>query len=403
MVPDFVSIAQRIGVLLFGLSVLSGFGRDVVGEMPALPTGFSHANAIVNAARAGEEPGGLDLTLRFNTLYDSNVTQESGGGQSDWRYTPRIEVDYLLGNSRWKLGARGTLEYNSYQKRDDFSGTNYSFGFFGGYQSKKLDASFTTGISSTSGINRLAGGFIEQNSFNGGLSASYRFSGKTSLNASWDQSLTESQSKGFGDTSSGTASVSALWKATPLISIGPGFRYGIRTGNDDEEFTLVGPILRLDYKLSTKVNLRSTIGIDYSDSPYSGKDTLVSWSLGLNYRASSLWGLDLETIQDTQATLSTGGGFDEISSFRLSYWRKIRRARVELAVSYEDRSATDSRPTLTVPRDFEFLTLSAALSLPVFRDRADLNFHVNWQDQTEADDDLSWDGFQTGLGLAWRF
>ena len=352
---------------------------------------------------SGENDKGLEITLGLSSLYDSNLTQLPDGGESDWILAPEIAAEYQFGNSRWNLGARGKLSYDSYQKRDDFNDTSYLLDFFGGYQSRKLDASFTTGISSTSGINRLAAGFIEQSSFKNSLEASYRFSRKTSLNANWDQRLTESQSEGYGDTSSETAAFSALWQATPLISIGPGFRYGIRTGNDDEEFTVMGPTLRLDYKLSTKIKLRSTIGIDYSDSPYSGDDNLLNWSLGLNYRASSLWGFDLESIQDTRATLSTGGGFDEISSFRLNYWRKVRRARVELGVAYEDRSATDSQLSLTVPRDFEYLTLSAAMSLPVFRDRADLKIYVKWRDQDGDDDNLSWDGVQTGLSLTWQF
>ena len=371
---------------------------------PSLASGFSRVTSLSSLVSAsGKNERGLELTLGLSSLYDSNLTQLPDGGESDWILTPEIAAEYQVGNSRWNLGARGKLSYDSYQQRDDFDDASYLLDFYGGYQSKKLDASFTTGISSTSGINRLAAGFIEQSSFKNSLEASYRFSRKTSLNVNWDQRLTESQTEGYGDTSSETAAFSALWQATPLISIGPGFRYGLRTGNDDEEFTVMGPTLRLDYKLSTKIKLQSTIGIDYSDSPYSSDETLLNWSLGLNYRASSLWGFDLESIQDTRATLSTGGGFDEISSFRLNYWRKIRRARIELGVAYEDRSATDSQLSLIVPRDFEYLTLSAAMSLPVFRDRADLKIHVKWRDQDEADGDSSWDGVQTGLSLTWRF
>ena len=378
--------------------------QNQASEAPSLASGFSRETSLSSLVSAsGKSDKGLGITLGLSSLYDSNLTQLPDGGESDWILTPEIAADYQLGNSRWNLGARGKLSYDSYQKRDDFSDASYLLDFFGGYQSKKVDASFTTGISSTSGINRLAAGFIEQSSFKSSLEASYRFSRKTSLNAKWGQTLTESQSEGYGDTSTETVGFSALWQATPLISIGPGIRYGVRTGNDNEEFIVVGPTLSLNYKLSTKVMLQSTIGIDDSDSPYSRDDSLLNWSLGLNYRASSLWGFDLESIQDTRATLSTGGGFDEISSFRLSYWRKVRRARIQLGVAYEDRSATDSQPTLTIPRDFEYLTLSAAMSLPVFRDRADLKIHVKWRNQDDPDDNSSWEGIQTGLNLTWRF
>ena len=395
---------MRSAFFLVYISAGALSAQDQVNEAPSLASGFSGGNSFSSLVSAsGKNDKGLELTLGLSSLYDSNLTQLPDGGESDLILTPEIAAEYELGNSRWNLGARGKFSYDSYDERDDFSDSNYLLDFYGGYQSRKLDASFTTGISSTSGFNRLAAGFIEQSSFKSSLEASYRFSRKTSLNANWDQRLTESQTEGYGDTSSGTAAFSALWEATPLIRIGPGFRYGIRTGNDDEEFTVVGPTLRLNYKLSTKVKLHSTIGIDYSDSPYSGEDTLLNWSLGLSYRASSLWGFDLESIQDTRATLSTGGGFDEVSSFRFNYWRKIRRARVELGLSYEDRTATDSQLSLTVPRDLEYLTLSAAMSLPVFRERADLKIHVKWRDQNEARDDSSWDGVQTGLSLSWKF
>ena len=403
MIPDFTSIAQRTGVLLFGLSVLSGFGRDVVGEMPSLPSGYSNANAIVNAARAGEEPGGLDLTLRLNTLYDSNVTQESGGGQSDWLITPALQASYLLGNSRWRLGTRAIIEHDLYLDRSDFSATNYSFSAFGGYQSKKIVASFTSGISSTSGINRLTSGFTEQLSYNTGLLAKYRLTGKTSFLASWDQRTTESQTTGFGDTSSDTVGLSALWQATSLTSIGPGFRYGTRTGVDDEEFTVMGPTLRLDYQLSTKVKLRSSIGLDYADSPFTGEDTLLNWTLALNYRASALWGFDLALIRDTQASLAQGGGFDEITSYKVTYWRKIRRARAELGLTYEDRAPTDLQPTVGGIRDSNYFTLSAALTFPIYKEQADLALNVLWREQETADGLRSWDGLQTGLGVQWRF
>jgi hypothetical protein len=396
----------RSAIFVGSLFVFAGAlsAQNQVSGAPSLASGFSRGTSLSSLVSAsGKNDKGLELTLGLSSLYDSNLTQLPDGGESDWILTPEVAAEYQLGNSRWNLGARGKLSYDSYQNRDDFSDTSYLLDFYGGYQSRKLDASFTTGVSSTSGFNRLAANFIEQSSFKNRLEASYRFSRKTSLNANWDQRLTESLTEGYGDTTSGTAAFSALWKATPLISIGPGFRYGIRTGNDNEKFIVVGPTLSLNYKLSTKVMLQSTIGIDDSDSPYSRDDSLLNWSLGLNYRASSLWGFDLESIQDTRATLSTGGGFDEISSFRLSYWRKVRRARIQLGVAYEDRSATDSQPTLTIPRDFEYLTLSAAMSLPVFRDRADLKIHVKWRNQDDPDDNSSWEGIQTGLNLTWRF
>ena len=264
-------------------------------------------------------------------------------------------------------------------------------------------ASFTSGISSTSGFNRLTSSFIEQFSYGSGLLASYHFTGKTSLFTSWNQRTTESQTRGFGDTSSVTTGLSALWRMSPLLTVGPGFRHGTRTGVGDEEFTVMGPTLRLDYQLASKVKLRSSFGIDTADSPFSGEDTLLNWSAALTYRASSLWGFDLEMIRDSQASLAQGGGFDEITSYRFNYWRKIRTARAQLGVSFEDRNPTDSQPTLVGVRDSKYLALSAALTFPVYQDQADLTLSVAWRDLSTTAGNSSWDGLQSGLGIQWRF
>ena len=395
---------KRAGLLLFGLSSLNGFGQNRVAEMPSLPTGYSTANA---SKKRDKDAGGLDVTLGLTTRYDSNITRASGDGSDDlgseWLITPSLRASYDLGNNIWKLGARAGLERDLYQSRDGFDSTNYTFNLFGGYQSKKIDASFISGISSTSGFNRLNSAFSERFSYNSRLLASYRFTRKTSLLASWNQRTSESQTKGFGDTSSVTTGLSALWRASPLLSVGPGFRYGVRTGANEAEFTVIGPTLRLDYQLSTKVQFRSSIGLDYADSPFTEEDTLVNWSASLNYRASALWGFDLKMIRDTQASLAAGGGFDEISSYRLSYWRQIRKARAELGVSYEDRNPTDSQPTVAGIREFNYLTLSAALTFPIYKDQADLTLNVTWRDQATSDSRTSWDGLATGLGVQWRF
>ncbi len=395
--------------LIFLLILFSGLllrGRDVVGEMPSLPSGFSSSGSMISISEA-DDYGGFDFSLGLNSLFDTNITQASGNGpvevESDWIITPSLHASYLLGGSSFQLGARAEVEAPFYQDRDDFNATNYSLNAFGGYRSRKVVASFTTGISSNSGINRLTSGFTEQFSYNSGLLASYRFSGKTSLLASWDQRDTESRTSGFSDTSSLTAGLSGIWQATSRLSIGPGYRYGVRTGEDDEELTVVGPTLRLDYQLSTKVKLRSSFGLDRSDSPFSGSDTQPNWSLALDYRASARWGFNLTTIQDTQATFSQGGGFDQSTSYRLTYWRQIRRARLELGLSYEDREPIDIPLNAAGLRDTQYTTLSAALTLPVFKRQADLTFSVNWRDQSSSDDQYTWDGWQSGVGIKWQF
>ena len=397
---------RRPVLSLICLPVSSVFAQDVVGEMPSLPSGFSDSEALLYAADSAK-PGALSFSLGLRAQYDSNVNLGSGNGleevDSDLVITPSLGASYLLRNSRFQLGLNSNVSYKYYQNRDDYNAANYSLGIFGGYRSKKLVASFTAGVSTGSGVNRLVGGFAEQLSLSSGLLASYRFSPKTSLVASWNQSQTYSQSGGFGDTSSVNYGLSGLWQATPLLSVGPGIRYAVRTAADDEELTSIGPTLRLNYDLSTKVKLRSTVGYSRSDLPSAGSKSSSNWSVGLSYNASALWGLDFTMVKDTQAALSAGSGFDESTSYRINYRRKIRRAQLSLGMSYNDRSPFDDFSDFGVARDSEYLSVTAGLSMPVFKNQAALSLDFSISDQSNSTSDSSWDSWQAGVGLTWQF
>ena len=390
------------------LNLLCSFSRaqDVVGDLVSLPTGFYETAA---SRIGGKETsyGELNFTLSLDALYDTNVSQGNDGGirpeESDFLIQPSLGASYRIGNDKWRLGTRGNVTRLNYLEVSRFNATNSSFGFYGGYQSKKLVASFTTTFADNSGVNRIAGNFIEQQSFSAGLLASYRFSAKTSLLASWDQREITSDTVGFTDTSSSTVGLSAVWQARPRLNIGPGFRYGVRTGFDDGEFIVAGPTLRLDYTLSQKVKLRSSFGLDFTESPLSPDDELFNWSVTLDYKASEKWGFDLAMIRDSQATLITGGGFDQTSAIRLNYWRKIRRARLQLGIGYEDRSPQDAVGPGVGLRDSSFQTLSAGLSMPIYKDDVRISLNLSWRDFSAADSAQSWDGFQSGIGMTWGF
>jgi hypothetical protein len=296
------------------------------------------------------------------------------------------------------------MEFNEV---DRFNVTNYSFGLNGGYVSGRAKLLFNAGYASTGGVNRFVGDFLEQTSVSSRLTGDYTISPKTSFELSLRQNSNGIETQGFADTSSTTFLVAGLWKATPLVRLGPGFRYGIRTAEvggaiQDQEFTVAGPALRLDYKLSTKVNLISNVGLGFADTP-SGDDELLNFRVGLNYRASLLWGLNLSMIRDTQATLFAGGGFDQITSYRFGYTRKIRSARLNLGMSYEDRGPQGVTQVVAGFRDSSFLNYTASLGLPILGDAVDLSLNLAWRDFDTADTTQSWNGLQSGLSLAWSF
>ncbi|MDB4390918.1 hypothetical protein N9Z32_08895, partial [Akkermansiaceae bacterium] len=353
----------------------------------------------------------LDFELGLLSRYDSNVTLGAPQGrfdeESDFLIQPSLKSSFQLGSGsgEWRFGLKGEVTRMNFNELDRFNATNYSFGLNGGYQSSRAKLLFDTAYASTGGVNRFVGSFFEQTSVSSRLTGDYTISPKTSFELSLRQNSVGSETQGFADTSSTTFRVAALWKATPLIRLGPGFRYGVRTaevGLQDQELTVAGPVLRLDYKLSTKVSLTSNIGLGFADTP-SGDDELLNWRVGLNYRASSLWGLNLRMVRDTQATLFAGGGFDEVSSYRFGYTRKIRSARLNLGVSYEDRAPQGSTQVVAGFRDSGFLNYTASLGLPVFGDEVDLSLDLAWRDFDSADTLQSWNGLQSGLSLAWSF
>ncbi|MDB4416303.1 hypothetical protein N9270_06230, partial [Akkermansiaceae bacterium] len=354
-----------------------------------------------------------DFELGLLSRYDSNVTLGAPEGrvdeESDFLIQPSLKSSFQLGSGsgEWRFGLKGNVTRMDFNELDRFNVTNYSFGLNGGYQSGRAKLLFNAGYASTGGVNRFVGSLFEQTTVSSRLNGEYTISPKTSLELSLRQNTRGSVTSGFADTSSTTFLVAGLWQATPLIRLGPGFRYGLRTAEvggpiQDAELTVAGPALRLDYKLFTKVNLTSNVGLGFADTPL-GDDEFLNFQVGLNYRASSLWGLNLSMIRDTQGTLFRRGGFDQVSRYRFGYTRKIRSARLNLGVSYEDRAPQGVTQVVGAFRDSSFLNYTASLGLPIFGDEADLSLDLAWRDFDTADTLRSWNGLQSGLSMKWLF
>jgi hypothetical protein len=240
---------------------------------------------------------------------------------------------------------------------------------------------------------------VENKSFNGALRASYSLSPKTSLDASLGHSISVPDG-GFTTTGSTNFSISALWKATPLITVGPGVGWGWQGGDTQATRKTVGPLLRLSYKLSQKVALDGNFGVDFAEFGDTGRsDTSFSNSLGLNYRASSLWGMNLSFSQGTQADGASAGNFSETTAWRIGINRKIRRATLGLGLSYETNvSVTPTGAGGAGGRDF--LSFDSSLSMPVFWQRAQASTFISWSQESGS---REWDGFRLGISLSAAF
>jgi len=303
------------------------------------------------------------------------------------------------------LGVNANLGHREYFERSDFSDTYYSLGIFGGYNSRKTVLAYSANVLSGSGVDLQTSEFLDQLTFSSNLMMRYRLSGKTSLLATWEHSNTSNDIFGFNDTSSWTLGLSALWRATGKMNLGPGIRYGVRSVDSGADLTVIGPTLRVNYDLLNKVSLRSSIGLDIIDSPFTDSRTRFNWSIGVGYRASSLWGLDFNLVRDSEASFTRGTGYDETTALQLSYWRKIRCAKLTLSAAYQMRSSLDRNLASGLEdRDSDYFTLSARYSRPIFRERATIDFdfsYMNFESDNVFSD--SWNGIQLGCGIHYSF
>jgi hypothetical protein len=395
------------GTLLIGSGAFASLLAQTAVDLPVAPTGFSRASAIYAAPRVSPERG-FSIAAMLAGTYDSNVTQGSDStngksAQSDYIVSPAVNLAYVTEGDHLYFGTLANATYDQYGNQSDYSGLNYDVSGFAAYRGGKIIASLVSEVTRDRGTNRLYGDFVEQTMLNNRLTARYRISPKTALLVTVSQQSTVVDTAGFNDTSSFNAGIAGLWSVTPLIDFGPGFRYGIRAGDNQSDRTTVGPNLNLNYQLTTKVALRSTAGLDFVDQGFGSSDAEANWALNLNYQASEIWGLNLSLFRDTQSNATADGGLDEITNYRIGYKRKIRRATLNVGVGYEIRTQASVEGNTSNNQGYDFLTLDSSLSMPVFGDSADLTFSLGYRNLESDDSDRSWDGVQTGLGLLWKF
>ena len=383
---------------------------------PGPPSGFSNTPAAfpLGSGLDGDLLDGFSFNTMLSGTYDSNPSQgyatpgstgagATGGG--DFFATLGGGLGYRSTASDWTLGAYYTGSYSDYFTRSELNGYNQSSAAVVDYEVGPLSASLNAGFSYGSGANHYYGAVVEQMSVNYGLSARYRISPKTSLTSSLSQSLTSASGGNSSDTSSLSLDAAALWKYSALTEFGPGIRYTSDSGVSGR--TSIGPTLNMNYKLAQKVSMTSRVGMEFAQYQDGGSsDPSLSSSIGLNYRASHLWGMNLALFRGTKANPTTAGGFDEITSLTLGYNRKIRRVSLNLGLSYETNVAQTTGNGATARPDTSYPNYSSSLSMPFFADKATGSVFFNYRGQksgTTTTSSSSGDSAQTGFRLGWSF
>ena len=404
-------------------SSASGDFSDTLGKMSRTHGGMPSSPGIGGAWPRGfaQYPGnmpyggglfddirdGLGFTVSLSGTYDTNPSQGYGpaedSGEGDFFMTLGGTVNYLSRASTWTYGARYSGGYSQYFNQSELSGYNQNAGASLNYAGGPLTASLNVGIDYGSGANRYYQSVVDEVSYNYSLNARYQVSSKTSLTGDLSQRFTSASGSGYSDTDSLDLGTSALWKYSPLTEFGPGIRYTSRSGDSSQDRTSIGPTVTVNYELSTKVSLNSRVGMDFAQyEDGQNADPSLYTSIAFNYRASSLWGMNLSLLRDNQASYSDAGQFEEFLALRLGYSRKIRRAMWSLGMGWETRSTEDTDNSTSYGTDRDYLTLDTALSMPVFADTCNASIFMRYSDQS-GDRNQSWDSLQTGFSISRSF
>jgi len=399
--------AHAAGVVL--PTAPSGFSGQP-GE-PGEPGGFpGNPSGLAAGAWAGEEIlDGFSFDSSLTGTYDSNVTRSPGPPyaptQSDFILGLGGNLKYLSKSPNWTFGGNYRGSYNQYFEQTDFSGYSQGTGVVVNYDSPKISAALTAGIAYDQGSNTYYNSsFVQLTTVNSALSVRYRFSPKTFLAGNASQSFITASGGNYVDTKAYDLGLAALWKYSPLTELGPGIRYTYREGNPQTGRSTIGPTLSLNYKLSKKVTMNSRVGMDFVSYETGGSaDPTLSASIGLNYQASKLWGMNLSLLRDTQANPSLAGAFYEVNALRLGYHRKIRRAILNLGVGYRTYATEIPQNTAgySTP-DRDYFNIDASLGMPVFANTTQARVFVSYRDQN-SDAQNSWDAVRFGLGISRSF
>lgn len=348
--------------------------------------------------------GGISTQVAVSTGYNSNIGQTGTSPiLDDVISTLSGTVSYLSKATALTFGGFYRGSYNNYFENSDFSAYNQGGGLVVNYQGGRLTSSFRAGVDYDEGSNRnYFSAVVQRVNYYSNFNARYSLSSKTIIQGNYDYSLSTVSGGAFQDTESYSMGLSALWKYSALTEFGPGVRYTYRSGNSDNGRSSVGPTLNVNYKLSQKVSITSRFGVDFSsyDSGESA-DPTFSTSIAANYRASALWGMNLSLYRDTQADPSVAGSFTEVTSARLGYNRKIRRATFNTGISYELNRVDNSGAGGGVDRDY--LSLDASIGMPIFADKYYSSIYVRYNDQSSDLASQTWDAFQTGITLSRSF
>lgn len=384
---------------------------DLQAPVAGPPSGFSNPSNPFFSSPMGsgmeEAARRLHFGLASSLVYDSNFFQASFNEQDEVTFTISPTLSFRTEGAHFKVFAQAALDYNTYFDNSDFNGLGYQFTVGAEYTGGPLTVNASIDSSKDQGVNRYYGGaFVETLNFGAHLGASYRIGPKTSIDTRFGYSWSDPDRGGLSESENLSFDLSAMWQATPLLRIGPGISWTMQEGSNQADRETIGPMLRAQYKVGSRISLDGSVGLDFVDyQGAGGSDTDFSCSLGVAYRWSELWGMNLTlyhgTTADASAFGTATGSFRETTSVTLGYHRRIKRALWDVGLSYSMDDSSSPNGGLA-PGSTDYFSFHTSLGMPVFANRANASIFYTWS-QESGNALRDWSGHQIGFQISSSF
>ncbi|WP_035614050.1 outer membrane beta-barrel protein [Haloferula sp. BvORR071] len=341
-------------------------------------------------------------------VYDSNFFQTSSNEEDEVTFTISPTLSFRTEGTRFKVIGQAALNYNTYFENSDFNGLGYQFSLEAQYSGAALTATASIDSSKEQGVNRYYGGlFVETLNMGAHLGASYRVGPRTTIDGGVSYSWSDPDQGNLSTSENLNFDLSAMWQATPLIRIGPGVSWRLEKGSNQADRETIGPMLRAQYQLSNRISFDGRVGLDFVDyqGGTGGSDTDFSCSLGMAYRWSEIWGMNLTvyhgTTADGSALGSATGSYRETTSVTVGYNRRIMRALWDIDMTYSMDDST-SPNGLFGPGSTDYFSIHTSLGMPIFANRANASIFYSWS-QESGNALRDWSGHQLGFQISSSF
>ncbi|MGJ8696680.1 MAG: hypothetical protein ACSHYF_10205 [Verrucomicrobiaceae bacterium] len=271
---------------------MMGPGLDGI---PQIPQTFEEAvELFTNGSLRDSSSEGFDFSMRVQETFNSNprISQTNASGVFYTSLSPGVSYRSApKGRAVFVVGASYNPRLNFYHGGAIADNTDHLFNATASYEGAKTWVTFGTTFNLSNDSNRLAEDFARNTTLGVSLSGRHEWSAKTQILGDVNFTRRENSISPLSNNSGLGASVSALWEATPLLSVGPSLRYASTDSDSTGGFDSVGLLARADYDYSAKTNLSMNLGAELvsADQPGIADRISPTGSIRLDYELDDIW------------------------------------------------------------------------------------------------------------------